>query len=267
MLLRAYLALNRWDEAVAEGEKAVALGPKNAVYHTWLGRAYGEKAGHSNFVIAITNAKKLRAEFETAIALDPREVQVRADLAEFYMQAPGFIGGGKERARAQADELNNLGAHATAYWVLAKIAESNKEYSLAEKHFRSSVQVSQSAPEQLLNLASFFGRRGRLDELERTVQQAVQSAAGSPKHSLALYEAAELLFRSGRDLPGAVQLLRNYISSPEHSEEAPVFRAHYLLGQILETVGDRKGAAQQYRAALALASGFAPAQSALKKIE
>ena len=39
-----------------------------------------------------------------------------------------------------------------------------------------------------------------------------------------------------------------------------------LLGTILEKLGDRRAAADQYRAALSLARGFEPAQSALSKI-
>ena len=50
-------------------------------------------------------------------------------------------------------------------------------------------------------------------------------------------------------------------------EDAPGFRAHYLLGQVYQSMGDRSAAMAEYQAALRLASGFAPAQAALSKVQ
>ena len=47
---------------------------------------------------------------------------------------------------------------------------------------------------------------------------------------------------------------------------ADAFRAHYLLGRILEQLGDRQGAIGEYRFSLTLASGYRPAQDALRRL-
>src|SRR5271157_4361587 len=47
LLSRAYYAIERWDEAVKYGERAVTLRPDDAQYHLWLAREYGEKAANS----------------------------------------------------------------------------------------------------------------------------------------------------------------------------------------------------------------------------
>ena len=49
-------------------------------------------------------------------------------------------------------------------------------------------------------------------------------------------------------------------------EDAPAFQAHYLLGQILEKQGNKPGAAEEYRAAVALAPEYEQAQSALRRV-
>ena len=49
-------------------------------------------------------------------------------------------------------------------------------------------------------------------------------------------------------------------------EEAPTFQAHYLLGLILEKQGDKAGAAAEYKAALALASDYERARTALDRL-
>ena len=63
-----------------------------------------------------------------------------------------------------------------------------------------------------------------------------------------------------------VELVRKYLSGPT-VEEGPAFKAHYILGQLLEKQGDRSAAAQEYRAALALARNYTRAQEALKRTE
>src|SRR5246127_5427086 len=49
LLCRAYFAVNNWDRAISECEKAVSLDPNNSDFHLWLGRAYGEKADSVSF--------------------------------------------------------------------------------------------------------------------------------------------------------------------------------------------------------------------------
>src|ERR1022692_1518237 len=76
---------------------------------------------------------------------------------------------------------------------------------------------------------------------------------------------ASLLLHIGRNYPMAVRLLRRYLSSP--AEEGPAFKAHDFLGQLLEKQGDRRAAAQEYRAALALSHTYTRAREDLKRVE
>jgi TolA-binding protein len=61
-------------------------------------------------------------------------------------------------------------------------------------------------------------------------------------------------------------MLRRYLSTPEKTEDAPAFQAHYLLGEILEKQGNKPAAADEYRAALSLAPTYEQAQNALKRV-
>jgi hypothetical protein len=60
-------------------------------------------------------------------------------------------------------------------------------------------------------------------------------------------------------------LLQKYLAAPV--EEGPAFKAHAQLGELLEKQGDRKGAAGEFRAALALAHNYALARDGLKRVE
>lgn len=262
LLCRAYFALADWDEGIGACEKAVSLDPGNSQYHLWLGRVYGEKADHSHFVTAAGFAKKVHAEFETAVRLNPNSAEARTDLAEFYLEAPGIVGGGRDKAEAQAEKIAALDP-VRAGWVKARLAEKSTDLVAAENDYRAAILASHGAALAWRNLASFYRQTGRLDEMEDAIRHASAAPMDQPE---VLMECANMLLRSKRDLPQATQLLKRYLSSSLTVEAGPAFRAHYLLGTALEQQGNKPAAAQEYRASLALAKSYTPAQTALDRL-
>ena len=243
-------------------EKAVALAPNNSRYHLWLGRVYGEKADSSNFISAASLAGKVRTEFETAVRLGPDSVDARSDLGEFYLEAPGIVGGGRDKAEAQAKTLSTLDP-AKAHWLNGRIAEKRKDLITAEKEYRAAIDASHGSALNWFNLALFYRHQQRWDEMEDAINRAVSAQMDRPE---IVMEAGEVLIRTGRNFPAAVRFLRRYLSSTSKVEEAPAFKAHYLLGTALEKQGDKQAAAQEYRAALSLAKDFSRAQEALNRL-
>jgi tetratricopeptide (TPR) repeat protein len=262
LLCRAYFQLDAWDAGIPACEKAVALAPSNGIYHLWLGRIYGEKADRAGFLSAMGLARKVRTEFERAVELAPNNWEARIDLAEFYLEAPGIVGGGKDKARVQAGLLTPLNP-AMAHWVLARIAERNKDVVTAEQEYRAAMDASHGGALAWLNLAGFYRHTNRFDEMEQALRTLESSPLDRPG---ALVDGAGLLLRTGRDYAMAIRLVHRYLSSPITVEEAPVFKAHYLLGELLEKQGDRPAAAAEYRTALAMAHNFHPAQEGLKRV-
>jgi tetratricopeptide (TPR) repeat protein len=261
LLCRVHYSEERWDTAVTECERAATLSPRSSMNQLWLGRAYGEKAEHSSWFTAIALAKKTHVAFEKAVDLDPNNVEARSDLSEYYIEAPGFLGGGTDKAAAQANAVQKL-EPATAYWIRARIAEHEKRNTEAEQNYKKALEAEHS-PRRLFDLASFYRRVNRLDSLESTLQE---SAKLNTKNDSTLVDSASLLLRVGRNLPLAATLLRRYIEQGTRSEDAPVFRAQYLLGQVLEKNRDTEGAKRAYQAARAIAGDFAPAGAALKRL-
>lgn len=261
LLCRAYFMLDEWDRAIAACERARNLDPEKSLYQLWLGRAYGEKADRAGFLSAAGLAKKVRTAFERSVELDPKSWEARSDLAEFYFDAPSIVGGGQEKALVQADALVPLNP-GRAHWVLAHIAEKNKDSATAEREYRAAIVASHSGARAWFDLAYFLFHANRLDEMERALRTLESSPVDRPD---SLRDAASVLQRAGRDYPMAVRLLRRYLSSPV--EEAPAFKAHDMLGQLIEKQGDRRAAAEEFRAALALAHNYARAQEDLKRVE
>jgi tetratricopeptide (TPR) repeat protein len=261
LLCRAYFAVGKWDSAISECEKAISIEPDKGEYHLWLGRTYGEKADASSFFTAAGLAKKVRNEFERAVALDPNNVIARTDLAEFYLEAPGIVGGGQDKARAQAEQVAKLDP-AKAHWIQGRLAEKNKDLTAAEREYKSAIDASQGGGNAWLNLALFYRKNNRLDEMQDALKKAAAAPMDQPE---VLVDAASTLLRANRDLPFATQLVRRYLAS-NTVEQAPSFKAHYLLGNILEKQGDKQGAVKEYQAALTMAKDFGRAREALNRV-
>jgi len=261
LLCRAYFMAEEWDHGITACERAKTLDPQKSLYHLWLGRIYGEKAARVSFLSAAGMAKKVRVSFERAVELDPKSWEARSDLADFYLEAPGVVGGGKDKARTQADALMAFNP-AIAHWVLARIAAKEKNAAVAEREYRAYIDASHSDARAWFEFALFLFHSNRLDEMEQALRTMESSPVG---RSDSLMDGASLLLRTGRDYPMAVRLCRRYLETPV--EEGPAFKAHDYLGQLLEKQGNRHAAAEEFRAALALCHSYTRAQEDLKRVE
>jgi tetratricopeptide (TPR) repeat protein len=261
LLCRAYLAIEDWNRAESSCKRAIALDPANSRYHRWMGHVYGEKADRANFLSAASLAGKTREELERAVQLNPNDMDARADLAEFYFEAPSIVGGGQDKARAQA-RIMSTKSPAREHWVYAHIAEKNHDAATAEREYRQMIVASNGDSEAWLSLALFYRHQKRFDDMEKTLIKASQAPTSKPD---VMVDMAQNLFRTGRNPALAIQLLKRYLASGP-VEEAPAFKAHYLLGMLLEKQGDEAAAAQEYRASLSLARQFGLAQQALSRL-
>jgi tetratricopeptide (TPR) repeat protein len=262
LLCRAYFMMEDWDRGISNCERARDLDPQNSLNYLWLGRAYGEKADRANFLSAAGLAKKVRGAFERAVELDPTNWQARSDLGEFYVDAPGIVGGGKDKARDQANALMPL-KPVKAYWLLGRISEKEKDFADAERQYRAGIAATHSGTRAWVELAIFYRHTNRFDEMEKALRELENAQVDD---HLALMDGASLMVRTGRDPQLGIRLLRRYFSVGT-VEEGPAFRAYEYWGQLLERQGDHRGAAQEYHAALVLYHNYRRAQEGLKRVE
>jgi len=214
---RCYLLDGEYKKASEALEKAVQLDPKNSMTWTWLGRAYGRRAETSFALNALPLANKTREAFEKAVDLDPSNAEAVNDLFEFYVEAPGMVGGGQEKARKL---LPLIAKHdpAEGAFANAKLAEAGKEHKKAEEQLRVAVDRAPKQVGRLVDLARFLARHGRFEESEKTFLEAEKLA---PEEPTVIYARAEALIKANRDLDTARTLLKKYLASPRLTPDDP----------------------------------------------
>jgi tetratricopeptide (TPR) repeat protein len=259
LLCRIYYAQEIGDKAIHECELAVADAPASSDNQMWLGRAYGFKASHANPIAALSLAIKVRTAFERAVQLDPENIHAMNDLGEFYVAAPSLIGGGLDKARALAARMQ---PHfpAQAHRLLALVAEKKKEDALAETEFSNAVAAGKT-PEAYIDLGQFYQRHHQPGKMLEALQSGVSA---DRRKGPALVDAASILTEAHNSPELAENLLRTYLSSSAKTDEAPAFKVHVQLGELLAQRGDPAGAHREYAAALALAPNYAPARKAIQ---
>ena len=137
----------RGREARFEGfDDPVGRAPDDAQVLLWLGRAYGRRAETSNPFSAPGYATKSRQMLERAVAIDPSNKEASGDLFDFYLDAPGFLGGGQSKAEALAARVSQTDP-AEGLYLQAQIDDRHNQYDSAEQKLRRAIEI---APNMLM---------------------------------------------------------------------------------------------------------------------
>ena len=183
----------------------------------WLGRAYGRRAETSFAVNAMSWAAKARQSFEKAVQLDPSNAEAVDDLFEYYLEAPGILGGGLDKAGSLIPTIAKRD-QAEAYFARARVAEEKKEFGAAEAQLRRALEVCSPSGRAFSHLAKFLAKQGRYDESEKTFEKAMQMAPDSPK---VLFVRAETWISTKRNTSQARELLKRYLASSNLTPDDP----------------------------------------------
>jgi tetratricopeptide (TPR) repeat protein len=132
-----------WDNAIYYYNKLKQLKPMEANYHYKYGGVMGMKAKESNKFKALGMISEIKSSFEKAISLNPKHIEARAALVEFYLQLPGIVGGSEKKAMFYANEIAQISA-VDGYLSKGHIAEYFGRYKEAEVQYKKAVEISKS---------------------------------------------------------------------------------------------------------------------------
>lgn len=256
---KALLKLRRWDDAVAQFKRAVDLDPNDGMSHLWLGRAYGRKAEHS--LIGLGPARMTRAEFETAARLAPDNVEIRFDLMEFYLEAPGFLGGGKDKAQTQAREIARVSPR-QGYAAQADIYEDAKDWTRARESREQAVQKFPQDADARLDLAQLLLRTGDLPGAE---EHAARAVALDKENRAARVLLAAVRVEQRKDVAGALKVLQGLAAGPLTDKDPGFEEVYYWIGRAYLAQDKKADARRALEASLGFDPDYGPAKTALKQ--
>ena len=219
--------LGEFKKASESFEKAVSADPAGSEYEHWLGKAYGKRAETASPFTAPGLASKTRQHFEKAVALNPKNLEAVNDLFEYYLEAPGFLGGGLDKATQIAERIAQLDP-VEGLWAQARIAERRKDFRTAEDRLRRAMEAAPMQVGRAVDLAKFLSKRGRIEESEQTFRAAERIAPDSPR---LLYQRAETYIQGGRNMDAARILLKRYLASTLSPDDPSRREAEKLLKQ------------------------------------
>jgi tetratricopeptide (TPR) repeat protein len=225
---RNYYMMGEYKKATEVLEKAAAAAPTDSQIALWLGRAYGRRAETSMPITAPGHASRARQWFEKSVELNPKNSDALSDLFEYYLEAPGFLGGGFDKAQGIAARMGEIDS-AEGHWAQAKLAEKNKEYKSAEEQLRRAIDASPQRIGRFIDLAKFLAKQGRYQEAHQSLAKAETLGPDSPR---LVYAKADLLIQQKKDPELARTLLKQYLSMSLSPDDPSRADAKKLLKQV-----------------------------------
>ncbi len=298
LLAEVKMAFQFYDGALPLAQHAVELDGRNSDYHLKLGQIYGELAERASYFSAVPLTIKFRKEVELAIQLDPRNLDALDTMMLFKYQAPYVLGGDYGEARALANKITALNP-SEGYLSHAELAELEKNFAQMGAFYLKAVQANPRNYEALTALAKFYSQSPytKYDEAVKYAQSALQlapqriggywilarvfalqqrwgdleqilaaSAINIPDDPRPLYEAAQALLETGKDLPRAEGYAEKYLAQDQEGEEPKAGDTHLLLGLLFEKEGRTDAARAEFHQALRYESDSKAAKDGLKRV-
>jgi len=260
---RAQLDSNKPDDAVKTFEKAVKANATSPDAHLWLARAVGTVAQRANVLRQPFLGKRAKSEFDKAVELDPNSIGGREGLMQFYLQAPGVVGGSLAKAQEQAAaiaKLNPLRGH----FAEASIANHEKDAAGAEKAYRAGFAESPDSLLAVQGLVNFLTNNNRAEEAFPVLDRYLAKHADD---RVALFWLGRTAAITGKQLDRGDEALRSVLASqgsaPPGGPRITPEAIHLRLGDIAAKRGDKGKARAEYEEALRINPKFEQAKKAL----
>lgn len=250
----------QYEDAADFFEEATEADAKSADYFNWLGNALGSIAKDANPFRQGILAPKMKSAWESAVALDPKNLDARRSLIEYYTQAPSFMGGSFEKAHEVALQIKKLNP-AEGHLAAGRIFTKEEKFVEAEKEF---VAMAKANPDYVGGLANFYVSRKQYDKAFAIYEALL---AKDSQNMQTVYQLGRLSAVSGTRLESGEANLKKYLTYQPKAGEPSLAAAHMRLGNIYEKKGDKAAAKKAYETSLKLDANMQEAKDGLARVK
>lgn len=193
--------------------------------------------------------------------LAPDSPEANNGLLQFYLQAPGIAGGGRDKAEALVATMRTRAASLGHYGGYM-LAQADKREADALTALEAAVQADPMQPLYRISLAAVLGAQSRWEDA-RVQLQALLGI--NPDHPMAHYQLGRIAALSGEQVDAGIAYLDRFLSLPDRPTAFDA-GAWWRKGQLLEKQSDRAAAMAAFARAVALNPKLAEAQLDLERI-
>jgi tetratricopeptide (TPR) repeat protein len=235
--------------------------PQSAHCHNLLGTLYGAAALSAGITAGIKYASRIKEMFLRAVELQPKHFDMRRDLNQFYLQAPGIAGGSVRKAVQNSAEYAAIDP-ARGQLLRAEVHVYEKEFDRAEA-LVGGIKVGGDADlaDAVRSATSNIGfALINADAAPKAEKLFAKQIAASPSYATAH-------FGLGRALLEQKQADAAIASMERALQLEPSLTAHYRLGIAYQQKGDKAKAAAMYRQFLTYSSQGRAADDARERLD
>jgi len=208
---RAAIDRNDFQAAVAPLQKFIAEKDDFAYAHFQLGYVY----------TALKNSKEARAEYEKAIALDPKMSEAQLDLGILLLES--------DPAAAVAPLLKAvdlLPTQSRPRFLLGAAQERSGDLKSAAQSFESALVLDPKDPDTTLHLAQLYLNQSRPADAEKKFRAALELQPELPAALLGLAQSLDL-----QKKPEAIEAFQNYLKTQPNDPTAKESLARSLVAK------------------------------------
>ena len=299
LLSKSLDGLGELDAALKLAEKLVESDASNASYHVHLAAVAGHIAEKASMFKQLGLARRIRKELETAMSLDPKNLDALFGYMLYLQGAPSFLGGDKAKASQFAEKIAAINeAHG---WIAkaslaherkdqaaeldfavravaadpadfdtlaaseqALLAQNKREYKAIEETGCKMLEVDPWRPDGWRMLVEALVASHCWTELDELLETAAQFNGEDLTPYLT---AGTAMLKAEERLPAAQAYIEKYLSQPPDGSEPSHAEARVPLAEILEKEQHPDEAVAQLELALQQDPGLDEAKKDLKRLK
>ena len=171
---------------------------------------------------------------ERAANLDPKHIEARWALVEFYIQLPGIFGGSEKKAIAYAEELGKI-SKVDGYLANGYIAEYTDRPKDAERYYKKAIEVGGS-PHTYEKLSNLYEKNNQPKEALETTSKSLKIH----KRNQLNYQIGKISAQYNLEPEYGIDCLSQYLANYSIKDGVPKDWAYYRLAQIYKNLGKKE---------------------------
>jgi tetratricopeptide (TPR) repeat protein len=258
-----YLSLSlmlqqKFDDAEDEVNEAIDVNDNIARYHLLRGQILGQKAMTANMFSQGLLAPKIKNAFLRASELDPANIEARQALYNYYVLAPGIMGGSEEKAFEQAMAVVKLDAFRGYLMCANYYGRVKKDTVEAEKQIKKAIAADPERGSGYKQLGYLYMNWKRFDDARVQMQKYIETEPKNPDS----YDSYADVLKAEEKYDQAIEKY-HYALSIDKKFGASIFS----LAECYELKGQKQKAKETFQWFLSVESQGRRANAAQKKIK